>query len=218
MPCAVLSRCREKRWHLGRVLSQISPDKLAFESDRDALPNDRQPGSCLSPDSWREQDNSHPIRPGQNYQRNPLVSSTTRRQGQRGCRPFPLHPQSPPDLLRFASDHLSRTISLDEAEHFLHNHHASVASLRLLFTFTPERRSACLRNRCSPSPEYPAETVQALNEVKTPVWRRHLCAPVHRCVRFLRLPIFSSGLPIVTTRKSQIWVRFAVTWRAVPSS
>src|SRR5208337_1468250 len=89
------------------------------------------------------------------YQRNPLVSSTTRRQGQRGCRPFPLHPQSPPDLLRFASDHPSRTISLDEAEHFLHNHHASVASLRLLFTFTPERRSASLRNRCSPSPEYP---------------------------------------------------------------
>ena len=45
--------------------------------------------------------------------------------------------------------HLSRTISLDEAEHFLHNHHASVASLRLLFTFTPECRSASLRNRCS---------------------------------------------------------------------
>ena len=106
-------------------------------------------------DTWREQANSHPIRPGQNYQRNSLVSSTTRRQGRRGCRPFPLHPQSPPALLRFASDHLSRTISLDEAEHFLHNHHASVASLRLLFAFTPERRSVCLRNRCSPSPEYP---------------------------------------------------------------
>jgi hypothetical protein len=75
-----------------------------------------------------------------------ILFSTTRKQGQRGCRPFPLHPQSPPNLLRFASDHLSRTISLDEAEHFLHNHHASVAALRLLFTFTPERRSACLRN------------------------------------------------------------------------
>jgi len=37
----------------------------------------------------------------------------------------------------------------------LHNHHASVASLRLLFTFAPERRSASLRNRWSPSPEYP---------------------------------------------------------------
>src|SRR5208283_5085464 len=81
-----------------------------------------------------------------------ILTSTTRKQRQRGCRPFPLHPQSPPNLLRFGSDHLSRPISLDEAEHFLHNHHASVASLRLLFTFTPERRSACLRNRCSPSP------------------------------------------------------------------
>ncbi|MGD1214848.1 MAG: hypothetical protein ABR861_07660, partial [Terriglobales bacterium] len=39
--------------------------------------------------------------------------------------------------------------------HLLHNHHASVASLRLLFTFAPERRSASFRNRCSPSPEYP---------------------------------------------------------------
>jgi hypothetical protein len=48
-----------------------------------------------------------------------------------------------------------RTFSVDDAEHFLHNHHASVASLRLLFTFAPERRSASLRNRCSPSPEYP---------------------------------------------------------------
>ena len=46
---------------------------------------------------------------------------------------------------------------LDHSEHLLHNHHASVASLRLLFTFAPERRSASLRNRCSPSPEYPAD-------------------------------------------------------------
>jgi PRTRC genetic system ThiF family protein len=37
----------------------------------------------------------------------------------------------------------------------LHNHRASVASLRLLFTFAPERRSACHRNERSPSPEYP---------------------------------------------------------------
>ena len=44
---------------------------------------------------------------------------------------------------------------LDDSEHLLHNHHASVASLRLLFTFAPERRSASFRNRCSPSPEYP---------------------------------------------------------------
>ena len=55
--------------------------------------------------------------------------------GQRGCG---VHPKFPPKLLRFASDHLSRTTSLDEAEHFLHNHHASVAALRLLFTFAPE--------------------------------------------------------------------------------
>ena len=48
-----------------------------------------------------------------------------------------------------------RTISLDDSEYLLHNHHVSVASLRLLFTFAPERRSASLRNRCSPSPEYP---------------------------------------------------------------
>ena len=36
-----------------------------------------------------------------------ILSSTTRRQGQRGCRPFPLHPQSPPNRLRFASDNLA---------------------------------------------------------------------------------------------------------------
>src|SRR5271166_2412578 len=85
--------------------------------------------------------------------------------GAKGLPPPSPAPQSPPDLLRFASDHLSRTISLDEAEHFLHNHHASVASLRLLFTLTPERRSACLRNRCSPSPEYPGITSEQLNFV-----------------------------------------------------
>jgi len=79
-----------------------------------------------------------------------ILSSTTRKQGQRGCRPFPLHPQSPPS----ASASL-RTISLDDSEHLLHNHRVSVASLRLLFTFAPERRSACHRNERSPSPEYP---------------------------------------------------------------
>ena len=72
-------------------------------------------------------------------------------QGQRGCCPFPLHPQIPADP---ASASL-RTISLDDSEHLLHNHHTSVASLRLLFTFAPECRSPSLRNRCSPSPEYP---------------------------------------------------------------
>src|SRR5712691_1067693 len=78
-------------------------------------------------------------------------SSTSRKQGQRGCCPFPLHPKSPltQPPLRFGQ------ILLDHSEHFLHNHHASVATLRLLFTFAPECRSASLRNRCSPSPEYP---------------------------------------------------------------
>src|SRR5271157_2330859 len=65
----------------------------------------------------------------------------------------PLSP-APPIPAESASASL-RTISLDDSEHLLHNHHASVASLRLLFTFAPERRSASLRNRCSPSPEYP---------------------------------------------------------------
>ena len=64
------------------------------------------------------------------------------------CTPNPRRPSSSASL---------RTLSVDEAEHFLHNHHASVASLRLLFTFAPERRSASLRNRRSPSPEYPGK-------------------------------------------------------------
>ncbi len=99
--------------------------------------------------------------------------------GDKGAsRPFPLHPKSPPQRLRFAPDTL-RTFLVDEAEHFLHNHHASVASLRLLFTFVPERRSASLRNRCSPSPEYPKNRVsdnvvpcQALLDVLTRALRR----------------------------------------------
>jgi trans-aconitate methyltransferase len=55
------------------------------------------------------------------------------------------------ELLRFAPD----MPSVDEAEHFLHNHHTSVAALRRLFTITPECRSVSFRNRCLPSPEYP---------------------------------------------------------------
>ena len=83
--------------------------------------------------------------------------------GDKGAsRPFPLHPKSPLKRLRFAPDTL-RTFLVDEAEHFLHNHHASVASLRLLFTFAPERRSASLRNRCSPSPEYPVNVVRDID-------------------------------------------------------
>jgi hypothetical protein len=68
----------------------------------------------------------------------------------------PLSP-APPIPAEPASASL-RTISIDDSEHLLHNHLASVASLRLLFTFAPERRSASFRNRCSPSPEYPRIT------------------------------------------------------------
>ena len=63
--------------------------------------------------------------------------------GAKGLLPLSPAPQIPADP---ASASL-RTISLDDSEHLLHNHHASVASLRLLFTFAPECRSASLRNR-----------------------------------------------------------------------
>ena len=79
------------------------------------------------------------------------------KQGQRGWPPLSPAPPIPAEPPPLRSGPPSRTISLDEAEHFLHNHHASVASLRLLFTFAPECRSASLRNRCSPSPEYPID-------------------------------------------------------------
>ena len=72
--------------------------------------------------------------------------------GAKGLLPLSPAPQIPAEP---ASASL-RTIVLDDSEHFLHNHHASVATLRLLFTFVPESRSASLRNRCSPSPEYPS--------------------------------------------------------------
>ena len=79
-------------------------------------------------------------------------SSHIEEAGQRGCCPFPPCTPNPPltqPPLR------SGQILLDHSEHLLHNHHTSVATLRLLFTFAPECRSASLRNRCSPSPEYP---------------------------------------------------------------
>ena len=72
--------------------------------------------------------------------------------GAKGLLPLSPAPQIPARKASFAS---LRTIALDDSEHLLHNHHASVASLRLLFTFAPERRSASLRNQRSPSPEYP---------------------------------------------------------------
>jgi hypothetical protein len=47
----------------------------------------------------------------------------------------------------------------------LHNLRASVASLRLLFTITPERRSASLWNRRSSSPEYAATKETSLGHL-----------------------------------------------------
>jgi hypothetical protein len=58
------------------------------------------------------------------------------------CVPFPA-PLSPlpVSVLRCAPD----AKHLDEAEHFLHNRKASVASLRSVFGIIPESRSASLR-------------------------------------------------------------------------
>jgi hypothetical protein len=64
--------------------------------------------------------------------------------------PFPCTPNP-----RRTSSASLRTILLDDSEHLLHNHSVSVASLRLLFTFGPECRSASHRNWRSPLPEYP---------------------------------------------------------------
>ena len=67
-----------------------------------------------------------------------------------------LPPLSPHPFLRYAALFLRCApdrFSLDEAEHFLHNRNASVATLRELFAFGPECRSRSLRNQCSPSPE-----------------------------------------------------------------
>src|SRR6267143_1351552 len=58
--------------------------------------------------------------------------------GAKGLLPLSPAPQIPAEP---ASASL-RTISLDDSEHLLHNHRASVASLRLLFAFAPECRSA----------------------------------------------------------------------------
>src|SRR5208282_6797247 len=72
--------------------------------------------------------------------------------GKGAAAPFPCTPNPRP-----AASASLRTISLDDSEHLLHNHRVSVASLRLLFTFAPERRSACHRNERSLSLEYPAK-------------------------------------------------------------
>jgi hypothetical protein len=78
--------------------------------------------------------------------------------GAKGLPPLSPAPQIPAQTKPSLHGRFQLTIP----EHFLHKHHASVASLRLLFTFAPERRSASLRNRCSPSPEYPLRSGQAL--------------------------------------------------------
>jgi hypothetical protein len=76
--------------------------------------------------------------------------------GAKGLLPLSPAPQIPADPASASLRTISlRIISLDDSEHLLHNHFASVASLRLLFTFAPECRSPSLRIRCSPSPEYP---------------------------------------------------------------
>ena len=63
--------------------------------------------------------------------------------GERDCCPFPRTPfPLAAACLRFAPD----LGSLDQAEHFLHNQKASVATLRLLFGIGPESCSASLRN------------------------------------------------------------------------
>jgi hypothetical protein len=54
-----------------------------------------------------------------------------RKQGLKGlAAPFPCTPNPRP-----SSSAPLRTVPLDDSEHLLHNQHASVASLRLLFTF-----------------------------------------------------------------------------------
>jgi hypothetical protein len=60
--------------------------------------------------------------------------------GKGAAAPFPCTP-NPRSTQAFAS---LRTFSVDDAEHFLHNHHASVASLRLLFTFAPKFTTSTL--------------------------------------------------------------------------
>jgi hypothetical protein len=91
-----------------------------------------------------------------------------------GCtpdRPFPLRPQIPAGA---SSSAALRTILLDHSEHLLHNQDASVASLRLLFTFATERRSPSLWNRRSPSSEYPD-----FNRERASRWQGWLRSGVH---------------------------------------
>ena len=60
--------------------------------------------------------------------------------GAKGLPPLSPAPQIPaqpkPPLRTFSL----RTFSVDDAEHFLHNHHASVASFRTIYLFCLDRR------------------------------------------------------------------------------
>jgi hypothetical protein len=62
---------------------------------------------------------------------------------------------APVPLFRRRKSPPLRAITLDDSEHLLHNHLASVASLRQLFTFTTERRSESHRNQRSPHRNIP---------------------------------------------------------------
>jgi hypothetical protein len=92
-----------------------------------------------------------------------------------GAKGLPLLSSARPIPAEHASASL-QTISLDDSEHLLHSHRASVASLRLLFTFAPERRSASRRNRCSPSPEYPGNSQMHLKRCSTRIHQLRICS------------------------------------------
>jgi hypothetical protein len=63
----------------------------------------------------------------------------------------------------------SGQVFLDEAEHFLHNRTASVATLRELFAFGPECRSRSLRNQRSSSPESSPTVIAAPDSTTSPL-------------------------------------------------
>jgi hypothetical protein len=74
-----------------------------------------------------------------------------------GYRPFPRTPFSASRILPSLR---SRQVSLDEAEHFLHNRDASVAYAPMVFGIILEWRSDSSRIQCSASPESPVQRVQ----------------------------------------------------------
>lgn len=72
--------------------------------------------------------------------------------------PVPLFPRRKTPQLR--------AIALDDSERLLHNHHASVASLRQLFTFTTERRSESHRNQRSPHRNIPMRRCRTIGSAR----------------------------------------------------